>query len=423
MSADWNWVNLPGGHGEQLVTDLEALGPDCSSDESAGSPCTGRGMIVIQTNATSSFHVSFSPSDVVPARGTDVPMLRFVVGKRRNSMTSVGLGNPYLKKEPIDSTKQPDALLTDSPEKSRTYWFLYDRDVAVAAMGVQAAPQADLCRLVCRFRDAVGFRAEVCEQVRYISVSSGKHPVSLRIVHVGAPPDISIPRYLFDPVAWQELAWQGCSCIFELDQAHLEIMQRVQNVLASSPIGPLFELVQPGCICLDAVRLLDPLRRSELFHMPSNVVAAPDGEEVEWETCYSEVLRRLVALFHSAPWTYWPLRMDRADSTSVTLRPTGPGCQKTITAWVRAVEQATGLRNGATSRDMLTVSFAFQVFPVEGDHAAQVRRDVVREITSILEKEWGVMEFAAPKLACWRTKTTYVNYSEGVIDGYTHATS
>eukprot|EP00438_Fugacium_kawagutii_P017431 Skav208461 [mRNA] locus=scaffold1104:221196:222862:+ [translate_table: standard] len=86
----------------------------------------------------SSFHVSFSHTDALPIRGTDVPSLRFVVGKRQNSMTSVGLGNPYVKKEPIDFTRQSDALLTSNPEKSRTYWFLYDKVLSVAAMGVQA---------------------------------------------------------------------------------------------------------------------------------------------------------------------------------------------------------------------------------------------------------------------------------------------
>ncbi|CAK9004074.1 Chaperone protein DnaJ [Durusdinium trenchii] len=141
-------------------------------------------------------------------------------------MTSVGLGNPYLKKEPIDFTKQADALLTNNPEKSRTYWFLYDRIVQVAAMGIQAVPQADVCRLLCRFRDSIGFRAEVCEQVRYIIVSSGKRPVSLRIVHIGPPPDLSIPRHQFDPISWEELPWQGCSCVFQLDEKHLELMKR-----------------------------------------------------------------------------------------------------------------------------------------------------------------------------------------------------
>lgn len=65
-----------------------------------------------------------------------------------------------------------------------------------------------------------GNLSEVCEQVRYIIVSSGKRPVSLRIawssgvlahlfallplcfltqVHIGPPPDLSIPRHQFTP--------------------------------------------------------------------------------------------------------------------------------------------------------------------------------------------------------------------------------
>ncbi|CAE8686211.1 unnamed protein product, partial [Polarella glacialis] len=400
---------MPGDHGEELVADLEAVPWDASrSDEEVGAPGTGRGMIVVQTNATSSFHVSFSHDSAVPTRGTDVPSLRFVVGKRRNSMTTVGLGNPYIKKEPIDFTRQHDALLTESSEKSRTFWFLYDKNVGVAAMGVQATPQADLCRLVCRFRDAVGFRAEVCEQLRYVSVSSGKRPVSLRIVYVGAPPDISIPRFLFDPISWQELPWRGCSCILELDKFHTELVQRVQDLVAASPIAPFYGLVEPGHFCLNAVRLLEPLRRAELAELYSSRGETFDEDNVDWSSCCKEVHRRLVPLLYSSAWTYLPLRFERADCTSITLAPAGPGCARALAAWLRAAEEATGIRNMAMGKEVLTLNFAFEVFPVEGENAAQVRRDMVRQVTSLLEKEWGVMEFTAPKLACWQTRTSYV---------------
>jgi hypothetical protein len=109
-------------------------------------------------------------------------------------MTTVGFGNPYLKKEPVDTTVQPDALLTPDEAKSRTYWFLYDRTVGVAAMGVQY-PQTDLTRLLCRFEDSAGFKKEMCESLRYVAVSSGKKPVSLSVKQVLLPPDISILPY------------------------------------------------------------------------------------------------------------------------------------------------------------------------------------------------------------------------------------
>lgn len=411
MSADWNWINLPEDRSELVVADLEAL----SEAEDGNRPGTGRGLIVIQTNATSSFHVSFSQTDALPIRGSDVPSLRFVVGKRQNSMTSVGLGNPYVKKEPIDFTRQSDALLTSNPEKSRTYWFLYDRVLSLAAMGVQGAPQADVCRLLCRFRDSLGFRAEVCEQVRYVILSSGKRPVSLRVVHIGAPPDISIPRYQFDPVTWEELPWQGCSCVFQLDERHIELMKRVQALLSASPLGPLYQLVPAGCISLNAVRLLDPFRRPELIGQSQSIVTESSGEDVNWRACYEEVNRRLDPIFHSAPWTYWPMRFDRADCTSVTLTPAGPGAQECVTSWVKAVEEACGLRNAATPREMLTFSFAFEVFPVEGENVAQVRRDLVREIKNLLEKEWGVMDFRSPTLALWQTKTTWLPFEASYV--------
>ncbi|CAE6935806.1 dnaJ [Symbiodinium sp. CCMP2592] len=410
MSSDWNWINLPGGHAEQLVADLEAL-----PAEDGNQPCTGRGMIVVQTNATCSFHISFSSTDVLPTRGTDVPTLRFVVGKRRNTMTSVGLGNPYLKKEPIDFTRQQDALLTSNPERSRTFWFLYDKVVQVAAMGVQGCPQADVCRLLCRFQDSIGFRAEVCENLRYIVISSGKLPVSLRIVHVGPPPDVSIPRHLFDPVEWKELPWQGCSCIFELDEQHLAILKRIQSLLSASPLGPLYQLVPPECLCLNPARLLDPFRRPELLCQGPSVVADSPGDEMDWRACFEQVQERLAIPLHSGPWTYWPLRFDRADCTTVTLVPTGPVCQQAVSSWVAAVQQASGLRNAAVPREMLTLTFAYEVFPVEGENASQVRRDLVREIKAILDKEWGVMEFIGPKLALWQTKSRWLPFQAAYV--------
>lgn len=396
MSSEWRWVNLPGGFSEELVADLATLG------DSAG---PGRGCIVVQTNAMSSFHVIFSHTPNLPSRGTDNPVLRFVVGKRKNSMTTIGLGNPYIKKEPIDFTKSPDALLTDSEERSRTYWFLYDRNMGVAAMGVQAAPQADLCRLVCRFHDAVGFRAEACQGLQHVAVSSGKRPVSLRIMSVAAPPDISIPRYRFDPEAWSSLPWEGCSCVFELDDLHRKLMERVQQLVAASPIAPFYGLVNPKCLCLNLYRLLDPLRRSDLF-------PGQGGDDVEWPDCYKEVRRRLRSTMESAPWTYLPLRFDRADCTSITLAPSGPGCKEGMSEWCKAVQTASQLRNGATNRELLTLTFAFEVFPIQGENASQARRDVIRDITALLEKEWGLMEFRNPQLVAWQTHTDYMRISD-----------
>lgn len=395
MTSDWRWINLPGGFVEEAAADLAA-----GSFDGAGQ---GRGCIIIQTNATSSFHVIFSCTPALPSRGTDNPVLRFVVGKRKNSMTSVGLGNPYMKKDPIDFTKSPDALLTDSEEKSRTYWFLYDRAVSVAAMGVQGAPQADLCRLACRFRDAIGFRAEACDHLQHVAVSSGKRPVSLRIIQVCGPPDISIPRYRFDAEAWDALPWQGSSCVFEVDEAHRRLVEKVQQLLAASPIAPFYGLVEPKCLCLNAYRLLDPLRRNDLF-------PGAGGEDVEWPHCYTELHHRLRPVLDSAPWTYWPLRFDRADCTTITLAPSGPGCQRGIQEWCKAVQGTTKLRNSATNREMLTLTFAFEVFPVEGENAAQVRRDLVREITAMLEREWAIMEFRCPQMVCWQTHTAYSPY-------------
>lgn len=320
-------------------------------------------------------------------------------------MTAVGLGNPYLKKEPIDFTKTADALLTSDEVKSRTYWFLYDRTVGVAAMGTLSVPQADVCRLVCRFRDSVGFRAEVCESLRYVAVSSGKRPVSLRVLGVGAPPDVSIPRHRFDPVTWQSLPWHGASLIFETDAPHRQLLERAQQLLAKSPIAPFYGFVDPGCFCLNAYRLLDPHRRGELLQ------PGEDGDSLDWSTCYEEVQARLrPLLMHSAPWTYFPLRLERADCTSVTLAPSGPGCAAAISEWVKAVQVASGLRNGAISREMLTLTYAFEVFPVEGENAAQVRRDLVREINAMLEKEWGTMEFRHPLFVSWQTHTDYLPY-------------
>merc|ERR1711862_751186 len=100
-------------------------------------------------------------------------------------------------------------------------------------------------------------------------------------------------------------------------------------------------------------------------------------------------------------------KFERADCTAITLAALSTGCSEAISRWLKAVQKATQLRNGATSRELLTITFAFQVFPVEGENAQQARREVVREITSLLEKEWGVMDFRCPRLVSWRTHTEY----------------
>eukprot|EP00434_Breviolum_minutum_P040184 symbB.v1.2.035701.t1/scaffold4868.1/size33687/7 len=127
------------------------------------------------------------------------------------------------------------------------------------------------------------------------------------------------------------------------------------------------------------------------------------------------------------------MRFDRADCTSVTLVPAGPGAQDCVTSWVKAVEEACGLRNAASVREMLTFNFAFEVFPVEGENIAQVRRDLVREIKSMLEKvrgfigflqsadatcvhqEWDVMDFRCPTLAVWQTKSTWLPFQASYV--------
>lgn len=317
-------------------------------------------------------------------------------------MSSVGFGNPYLKKQPVETTASAEALLTSDPEKSRTFWFMYDREVGVAAMGRHEAPQADLCRLVCRFKDKIGFRSEVCKNLRYISVASGKHPVSLRIIGVGAPPDVSIPRYLFDPVRWVQLPWNGASCIFEPGDAHRLMLQKAQELLISSPLAPFYCAVDPKCLCLNTYRLLDPHRRGELLG------SIEDADNVSWDACNNIIQQRLSPLIlASAPWTYWPLKFERADVTSITLSPIGPGGKDVVDNWAKQVQLATGLPNHATSRESMTISFAFQVFPVEGDNVSQVRRELVRQITALFESEWGVAEFRDPKIASWNTHVHY----------------
>lgn len=396
MSSDWQWVNLPGGFQESLVADL------CT--ENVEGADVSRGCIVVQTNAMSSFHVIFSHTSELPTRGTNQPVLRFVVGKRRNSMTAVGFGNPYLKKEPVDFTRSPEALLTEEAEASRTYWFLYDRVVGVAAMGVQAVPQADLCRLLCRFHGGKGFRSEVCEGLRYIVLQSGKKSVSVRVVRICLPPDISIPRFQFDTEAWRGLPWGGNSCVFKPDKTHLQILESVQALLQESSIAPHYGFVEPSHLCLNAYRLLDPLRCSELFPGQSS-------DEMDWSLCHREMHRRLFPILQSGAWTYWPLRFDRADCTSVTLVPAGSGCAHAIAEWSKEMRRQTTLQNNATSREMLTITFAFEVFPVEGENAVQARRKVSRDITALLEQDWGVMEFRCPEFVCWQTHTQHIPYS------------
>mmetsp|Transcript_36036 Transcript_36036/g.84509 ORF Transcript_36036/g.84509 Transcript_36036/m.84509 type:complete len:411 (-) Transcript_36036:354-1586(-) len=402
-SEQWQWINLASGS-EQLVADL------CSGEHGDGVGM-GRGCVVIQTNATTSFHVIFSHSPELPTRNTDNPVLRFVVGKRQNSATSVGLGNPYIKKEPIDITSTSDALLHPDPEKSRTYWFLYDRTVQIAAMGVHGQPQPDLCRLLTCLQDSHGYRAGACENLRYIAVGCGKMPVSLRVVQILAPPDLSIPRHRFDAVQRQKLPWDGNSIIFELDARHRGLVEQAQRILAASPLAPYYALVDLECVCLNIFQALDPLRRVE---MPLTTAAGSlqDMESTDWRQYHQEVHKRAANVLESANWTYFPMKMERVDCTAITLAPTAPGCDAALGDWLKALQQALGLRNAVTRRESLAMTFAFQIFPLEGEKVMQARRDVVRQLSALLEKEWNVMEFRRPQLACWKTHSEYLLYND-----------
>merc|ERR1712232_228154 len=124
------------------------------------------------------------------------------------------------------------------------------------------------------------------------------------------------------------------------------------------------------------------------------------------------VHHRLRDVLRSAPWTYWPLRFDKADCTSILLEPAGRTCMKSMSSWCKAVHDATSLRNSATQREMISVTFAFAVYPIEGEMIAQARRDLSRDISNLLRTSWDVMEFSAPRLVCWETWCDHRPYSE-----------
>ena len=69
--------------------------------------------------------------------------------------------------------------------------------------------------------------------------------------------------------------------------------------------------------------------------------------------------------------------------------------------------EASGLRNALAPRELLSLSFANEVFPVEGEHAFLARRQLVREIKALLEQEWQVMDFKEPRLALWHSKSQW----------------
>lgn len=398
-SSKWNWVNLPGGFQEKVVVDLVGLA------ESHGTGL-GRGCVLIQTNATSAFRVIFSEVPTLPIRDSDNPALCFVVGKRKNSCSCVGFGSPYVNKEPAEVTTSQDALLTSTPEKTRIFWFLYDKEVGVCAMGVQH-PQPDFSRLVCRFgEERGGFRREICENLRYVVVSSGKRPVSLNLMSVMAPPEVSIPQYKFDPRIWTNLPWFGNSLIFDLDQERRRLVKQCQEFLMASEIANLYAVVDPDCLCLNAYPMLDPLNKSQQQFFPGE-----DPEEVSWKRCHDRVARSCETVLNSASWTYWPLAFDRADCTTVHLKPTGERCKSAIQAWMAAVQEGTGLPSQKNTREALSFAFAFEVFPVIGENNQKHRREVVRKITEHLEKNWRICEFAEPRLVCWKTHTDFVPFS------------
>mmetsp|Transcript_40852 Transcript_40852/g.91666 ORF Transcript_40852/g.91666 Transcript_40852/m.91666 type:complete len:288 (+) Transcript_40852:3-866(+) len=273
-------------------------------------------------------------------------------------------------------------------------------------MGVQAQPQPDHCRLIACLRDGHGYKEEICQNLRYLVVGAGRSSVSLRVVQVMAAPDLSIPRHHFNAVTREKLPWPGNSVVFELDEKHQKLVEKVQQLLLASPLAPYYALVEARCVCLNIFRALDPPRRNE-FHISTD---GKQLEEFSWPDYHTELQQRISGIMQSAAWTYFPMKVDRVDCTAIMAAAISPGCDASLSAWLKELQQVAGLRNGATRREMLELKFAFQVFPLEGEKIAQIRRDVVRQLSAVVEKEWGAMDFRCPQLACWVTHSEYLLY-------------
>ncbi|CAK0893721.1 unnamed protein product, partial [Prorocentrum cordatum] len=148
--APGDYVPVSAGHQQALLGELAE---------------PGRGVVHLACNTEAPFRVVFSHSEG-PTRGR-AEVLCFVVGKRRNSVSTVGFGNPYQpKKQHLECTYEEDARL--SPQQAtRDFWFLVDASRGLIAFGA-GAPMAETCRALVPLSPADWAKRELIAQLRYV---------------------------------------------------------------------------------------------------------------------------------------------------------------------------------------------------------------------------------------------------------------
>ena len=113
------------------------------------------------------------------------------------------------------------------------------------------------------------------------------------------------------------------------------------------------------------------------------------------------------------------LPQTRSPITAIRLRSSVENGHFRISAIKRSSDQETSITRSQCDPRSTTVYVCNSV-PANltlwtsdlehGENAAQARRDLVKEISGLFEKEWRVMEFRSPIMAAWETHTRYIPY-------------
>mmetsp|Transcript_3175 Transcript_3175/g.7149 ORF Transcript_3175/g.7149 Transcript_3175/m.7149 type:complete len:387 (-) Transcript_3175:100-1260(-) len=352
VEPQWKWSHIPGGHQEEYVGTL---------------PEPGRGIVVVQSNSPAAFRVVMSVDDK-DSRGTGAPVLCFKVGRHQNTSSAVGMGNPFRNKEPLDSTSEADALApTDG--RLRTYWFMYDREVGIAAFGIEQ-PQAETVRLLIPLE---GMRREVFDQIQFVRFASGKQKASVNLLNITEAIDLSVRRFQFDKFV-TPVPWHGACIAFQLPEPMRKMFAEIEAEARKTACAPLHAIAKTEHLVLQVLPLLDSISKSSRY-----------TDTTDWAYIYEEIYGRAFAVLSSAPWTFFNLSGETADSCTAYLT-VSPGVEgrNAIRAWMRAMEAAVGWSSEASMKERLSITFAYPIYPIVGDRMLEARHELSRKVDSIV---------------------------------------
>lgn len=356
----------------------------------------GRGVVHLACNTEAPFRVVFSHSEG-PTRGR-AEVLCFVVGKRRNSISTVGFGNPYQpKKQHLECTYDEDARL--SPQQAtRDFWFLVDASRGLIAFGA-GAPMAETCRVLVPLGPSEWAKRELIAQLRYVYVESGRRITGVVFRSLRPPADLAL-RAAVD-CRGVPLPRPRCAVVHFLREGRQrELLQRARQVVLDSPLQGNFVGAQDLFVPLHEP--LDELQRSAHF------------EGLGWAALCQQFSERLVLMLSSAPWTLFALKIKKVEIDRVLLEPATRETKKALDAYragVAAAMQAPLDRFGE-----LSVQLALPIFPIVGDAQVAHRKAVVGQLSALLA-DFGTLEACGPEFAAGTEVGRMQPYSPEALAG------